>query len=260
MQAAIDQAGGGWAPGKNTMSALSDAEKRLRLGVPMPSQEEVAAIEARGAAQAGALAAQAGAPAAYDMRNVSGGNYVTPIKDQRSCGSCVAFGTCAAIEATFRWQRRRPTLEVDLSEDHLFFGYGRAEGRTCGNGWLPANALKACEKGLVDEACCPYNDKDHEAKLCADWQSRFTRIVGSTQLTNDPAKMKAWLSSQGALTACFIVYDDFFSYKSGVYKHVSGNQMGGHCIAIVGYDDAAGTPYVNGREESDKLIHELYVW
>lgn len=52
--------------------------------------------------------------------------------------------------------------------------------------------------------------------------------------------MKIWLSTRGPLIACFTVFDDFYSYRSGVYRHVWGNIVGGHCISIIGYDDANG--------------------
>jgi C1A family cysteine protease len=50
--------------------------------------------------------------------------------------------------------------------------------------------------------------------------------------------MKNWIAEKGPVVGCFTVYEDFRSYRSGVYRHVSGNQLGGHCIAIVGYSDA----------------------
>jgi C1A family cysteine protease len=53
-------------------------------------------------------------------------------------------------------------------------------------------------------------------------------------------KIKEQISTYGAVTACFVVYNDFFSYSSGVYRHVSGGVAGGHCVALVGYDDAQG--------------------
>lgn len=40
-----------------------------------------------------------------------------------------------------------------------------------------------------------------------------------------------------------MVYDDFLTYKSGVYQHVSGGDPGGHAIKIIGWGVENGTPY-----------------
>jgi len=76
--------------------------------------------------------------------------------------------------------------------------------------------------------------------LCSDWANRVTKITGYTDLTRNPADIKNWVSKNGPVSACFIVYQDFFSYTSGIYKHVSGGQAGGHCVTIVGYNDDPG--------------------
>jgi cathepsin B len=44
---------------------------------------------------------------------------------------------------------------------------------------------------------------------------------------------------EGALT----VYEDFPTYKSGVYQHVHGKALGGHAIRILGWGVEDGTPY-----------------
>jgi len=41
----------------------------------------------------------------------------------------------------------------------------------------------------------------------------------------------------------FQVYQDFFSYKGGVYHHVTGKLAGGHAVKIVGWGSEAGTDY-----------------
>ena len=73
-----------------------------------------------------------------------------------------------------------------------------------------------------------------------DRADRLTKISGYSELTNNPADIKSFIATKGPVDACFIVYADFFSYTSGVYQHVSGDVAGGHCVAIVGYNDNPG--------------------
>ena len=51
------------------------------------------------------------------------------------------------------------------------------------------------------------------------------------------------LYEYGSVTAAFTVYEDFVSYKSGVYEHKTGRALGGHAIKIVGYGVEDGTDY-----------------
>lgn len=39
------------------------------------------------------------------------------------------------------------------------------------------------------------------------------------------------------------MYADFLSYKSGVYQHMSGQELGGHAIKILGWGVENSTPY-----------------
>lgn len=43
------------------------------------------------------------------------------------------------------------------------------------------------------------------------------------------------LMTYGPLSMAFTVYADFPTYKSGVYHHVSGGQLGGHAVKLVGW-------------------------
>lgn len=75
--------------------------------------------------------------------------------------------------------------------------------------------------------------------MCSDWTSRATKITGWNRLTST-SDMKAWLASNGPLATCFTVYDDFFAYSTGIYSHEYGGVDGGHCVCVVGFDDADG--------------------
>ena len=218
----------------------SDEAKEYSLGyVPGPTEHSLATREmlAHGNYQhflAMAAVAAPGYPASFDWRNHNGHNYITPIKDQGACGSCIAFSCVATVEANVHVQKNEPSLNTDLSEADLFF----CHGGTCGGGWSVNAALTVFEKyGVCDERCFPYTDHDQPCKRCADWKKRVTKIKSFQGITST-ASMKAWLAKYGPLVTCFTVYSDFFSYHSGIYHHVSGGVAGGNSVCCVGYNDA----------------------
>jgi cathepsin B len=49
------------------------------------------------------------------------------------------------------------------------------------------------------------------------------------------ADIQTAIMTTGPVQAAFSVYQDFFSYKSGVYVHTSGSLDGGHAIVLVGW-------------------------
>jgi cathepsin B len=51
------------------------------------------------------------------------------------------------------------------------------------------------------------------------------------------------LMTNGPVEAAFTVYADFVNYKSGVYQHIEGPELGGHAIRMLGWGVENGTPY-----------------
>ncbi|HEX3174875.1 MAG TPA: C1 family peptidase [Solirubrobacterales bacterium] len=217
-------------------------DARPRLGY-LPSRgveplEQQLAIAAKAAASP---PPEPSYPPSVDLRATSAGNMITPIRDQEACGSCVAFGSSAAVEGTLKVEAGNPELEPDLSEAFLFYCRAAEEGRTCGGptgGWYPKAALDVfSEKGGVpQEECFPYTAGDQECAACNDWEGQATTIAAWKPL-HTPAEMKDWLATHGPIVGSMVVYEDFMHYAGGVYKHVTGEEEGGHCICIVGYDD-----------------------
>lgn len=232
LQAALKKSGNAWTAAQNPVTGLPREQQIVRLGVPLDHGE----IDAVGEVLANASFI---APPTFDHRNLGGKNYVTSVKDQLNCGSCVAFGTLSTVESTYARAANRPSPNVNLSESHLFFCYAESEGRNCDTGWWPSKAYKyLISTGVADESCYEYElPSDHCGSLCADWAKRAAKISSATRMAS-AAQMKEWLATKGPLSACFHVYDDFFYYRTGVYRHVSGGLAGGHCISIIGYDDS----------------------
>ncbi len=227
-----------------------------------------ASYAASGLATQGITAYAPAYPKSYDLRDVNGQNFITSIKDQGYCGSCVAFGVCATVEGTLQVRRNNPNLNPDFSEAHLFYCLGHAHGRTCGNwvgnppaqelngGWFPggggAGALDDFQLiGVADEACFPYASPSSpfEPTLpcasCSDWSGRVTKI-NSWTILGSTYQMKDWLSGgNGPLVATISIYQDFMDFfkanndPAAIYRKGSdpGNLVGGHCISVVGYND-----------------------
>ncbi|RWS21561.1 dipeptidyl peptidase 1-like protein, partial [Leptotrombidium deliense] len=53
-------------------------------------------------------------PKEFDWRNVNGVNYVTPVRNQGSCGSCYAFSSVGMIEARLRVATHN-SIDIQLS-------------------------------------------------------------------------------------------------------------------------------------------------
>jgi C1A family cysteine protease len=243
IQSAIQQANAKWKAEETWLSELSPQEKQMRLGAEPPAGEltwDEREKTARANFLEGIGIKAIGAPVSYDLSNINGKNFITPITNQSSCGSCVAFGSLAAVEGTMRVKRNDPDFQVNLSEAHLFYCHAATQGRNCDNGWWVDPALEACKNiGVADEDCYPYTPGNQQCKACSDWQNRVTKISSWSKLTT-AADMKTWLSTKGPVAACFKVYDDFYAYRSGIYSHVTGNFLGGHCVCTIGYNDTDG--------------------
>lgn len=181
------------------------------------------------------------APSSFDWRNYNGNQWMTPVKNQDQCGSCTAFASCGALEVIYRQVNYNPSLEIDLSEQHLFTCAGGHCAGVTGISFETALSL-ILYQGVPDEACFPYQGIDLDcASTCPDWQARALTISGfqrvSPQNIYTPDLLKPAVMIQPLLCS-MQVYDDFRYYTGGVYQHVSGAYLGGHAIVIVGWDDA----------------------
>ena len=247
VQSAIASANASWRPGPTTLMNLPPAQRRRRLGyepaggeLPLAERERLSAAGFAAQRQRLAVAAY---PATFDWRNAGGRNFISSIKDQGSCGSCVAFGTLACLEGAARVSANVAVNDPgggtlpDLSEAQLFY-CGNTLNDPCATGWWVGAALQYCSAtGVAPASCFPYEAGNQPCNMqCPNWTSMVSQVSASHTI-GSAADMKTWLATRGPLITCFTVYSDFFAYSSGVYRHVTGGAEGGHCVCCVGYDD-----------------------
>lgn len=237
---AIEKEGLNWKAGETEISILPFAERKKYLGLNVTKTElkQMAdAVKKQTAEETRTfeIGVGYGAPVTKDWRNVSGNNYVTDVKNQGGCGSCVAFGTCATIEANLRIKAQDHTLATDLSEAFLQF----CGGGSCSGWGLTSGLAYAKSTGVTDEPCFPYQPKNMPCSdRCSDWQSRLVKILSYTSHSSMQARKDA--IANGPVVCGMAVYEDFYSYTEGVYQKSStaDNDLAGyHCMCVVGYDD-----------------------
>jgi C1A family cysteine protease len=231
----IEETGARWIAGETSLSGLSIDEKMRLLGSmppPITGDEEVLSPYY----PLGAL------PSSVDWRS-HGGNFVTPIRNQSSCGSCWAFATTAALESATLIHNNTPGSDVNLSEQVMVScgASGSNDAGGCGGGYISYASDHIRNTGLPLETCYPYTATDGNCgSACANWQSNAYKIASwSWVATTAPTVegIKNALSEHGPLVTTLRVYDDFYDYSEGVYSYVSGSYLGGHAVLIVGYND-----------------------
>jgi cathepsin B len=197
---------------------------------------------------------------------------ISDIRDQADCGSCWAFGAAEAISDRYCINFGEV---VRISPQELMTCCGSC-GYGCDGGY-PIMAWRYwVQKGLVTgglygdtTTCLPYTLEpcDHHVNgslpLCAadvdstpscsqeciaDYNTVFAadKHYGESFygiISKDVQEIQAEIQANGPVEASFDVYSDFYTYKSGVYQHVSGDLEGGHSVKFVGWGTENGTDY-----------------
>ncbi len=45
---------------------------------------------------------------------------------------------------------------------------------------------------------------------------------------------------RGPIVTCLQVYEDFLTYKGGIYQHKAGDALYYHCVKVVGWGEVNG--------------------
>lgn len=198
---------------------------------------------------------------------------IKEIRDQSTCGSCWAFGAAEAMSDRI-CIASGGKLQTRISTENLLSCCSSC-GFGCNGGW-PSSAWAYFRThglptgGLYGDknTCQPYSFPpcDHHVhgkygpcsseefptpkcsqKCVNEYPKSFTEDLWyaseSYSVANDEEAIMTELYERGSVEAAFTVYEDILNYKSGVYQHVKGSELGGHAIKIIGYGVENGVKY-----------------
>lgn len=139
-------------------------------------------------------------PSNFDLRNVNGKNYVTPIKDQGGLGLCWAFATNAQAESFLLIQNNQSytkdaqifserqldyaTADDGITDGSPFYSYNRILGD--GGTFQYATSVMIDGLGLVDDSWTIYDDTNFESKEKNDVYNFSNSAYEVTQTINYP--------------------------------------------------------------------------
>lgn len=170
-------------------------------------------------------------PEKYDTRKVGVG--LPPIRNQGQCGSCWAFGTTAAVEASIALYDKKL---VDLSEQLVLDCSGQG---TCGGGFWAYNVFKS--PGGSMEKDYPYTAWDGSCKSKSVQHPYKIESYQGIQ-DNDREAIKGAIRDYGAVGVTMAVCGSFPGYGGGIYDSTECNYAGSnHIVALVGWDDTVTT-------------------
>jgi len=196
------------------------------------------------------------------------GNWLTPVKNQGSCGSCYIFGTWGAFEAAINIASGYPNTNIDLSEQ---YGLSCINGGNngCSGGWGSTMLTNVASSqsgqygnginGVTIESCMPYTATDYLpcSSKCGDWDyhndppepnDKLWQISGygwfTTQEKNpyDWDIIKTFLKTKGPL-AVSIAWDSGLQYFANTHHNyydvyeTDSSDFTNHQLVLCGWVD-----------------------
>lgn len=181
-------------------------------------------------------------PDSWDWRNVGGQNFVGPIINQGSCGSCFAVATADMLSARMRilsGNKKKPNFSADRVIKCAFYAQG------C-HGGFPYLASKYHQDfGSVTQETQPYTGSDGKCPSikAKQYSSRAVgyKYVGGYYGASGEKAMLRELFDHGPMVVGFEVGLGFHTYGNGIFEALGKLpeknhwERVNHAVVVVGY-------------------------
>ncbi|XP_074649409.1 digestive cysteine proteinase 1-like [Tubulanus polymorphus] len=178
-------------------------------------------------------------PSSLDWRTKG---YVTPVKNQGSCGSCWAFSAIGALEGQ---QFKRTGKLVSLSEQNLVdCSYGRGNAG-CNGGWPYYGYTYArLSRGVDTETSYPYTARNDKCRFRSSTIGSVVYGFDSVP-SGSEYDLKYATAQSGPMSVCIDAnHTEFRNYRSGVLDiPTCKSDQSDHCVLVIGYGTENGKDY-----------------
>lgn len=106
----------------------------------------------------------------------------------------------------------------------------------------PSPKYKPCPSTVASTPACPNPEACSEKTYGTAWNND-KHFAKSAYSLGSVEQIQTDIMTYGPVTAAFTVYQDFLTYRSGVYKHLQGPELGGHAVKIIGWGVENGEDY-----------------
>lgn len=201
---------------------------------------------------------------------------IANVRDQSSCGSCWAFGSVSSFESRacittghdVKYSPQATAFNQGIfgagngcNGGNSAWGFFKNTGVPTGGDYTDIGAGDTCQPygfapcahhvpATAKYPACPSGEypnpkkstKCSEANYGVDFKTDELH-ASKTYSVRGVSNIMQELVNNGPMYVSFTVYDDFPTYKSGVYQKTSNKALGGHAVTLVGYGTLDGTDY-----------------
>jgi hypothetical protein len=205
-------------------------------------------------------------PAEFNWKDINGGDWTTPAKNQGNCGSCWDFAALGALESRIKISENCSPFQPDLSEQYVLsclpaaannYGQGCFGGTPYGPYYYILNTTEEGNNvnGIIPEWCFPYQ-ASHTVpcdEKCEDWMDHLIPLTGCNVTFRDLGYateentniIKSIIYEDGPIAVALNVTQGFINYWSIHHNpddyypdtHQSWGNRLNHIVVLVGWKD-----------------------